>query len=134
MRFRLLSRPVVFLFLSIMTPGRLPPTQIEEKTPASVRHVKKEAAAAVEKLAEKAEKVATPVLEAVAPKRVSFCNLGNPCLAQVCSEVMTQHLWSSAQFSACALTAADMRRLHLRGLIQAKAWHGKNMQSDHAFV
>ena len=44
--------------------------QIEEKTPASVRHVKKEAAAAGEKLAEKAEKVATPVLEAVASKRV----------------------------------------------------------------
>ena len=57
--------------------------QIEEKTPASVRHVKKEAAAAGEKLAEKAEKVATPVLEAITSKRVSLCNLKTPTLARV---------------------------------------------------
>ena len=49
------------------------PTQIEEKTPGSVKNLKKEAASVAEKVAEKVEKVATPVAEAVAPKRVSFC-------------------------------------------------------------
>ena len=48
--------------------------QVEEKTPVSVMSAKKEASAIAGEVAEKVDKVTTPVVQAVAPKRVSFCS------------------------------------------------------------
>ena len=45
--------------------------QIEEKTPAPVKQPRKDANAMAEKVADKVRKVATPVSEVAAPKRVS---------------------------------------------------------------
>ncbi len=45
--------------------------QIEEKTPAPVKQAKKEASAAAEKVTDKVSKMAAPLTEAAAAKRVS---------------------------------------------------------------
>lgn len=53
--------------------------QIEEKTPAPVKQAKKEASAVAEKVTDKVSKMAAPVAEAAATKRVSVTRQDAPC-------------------------------------------------------
>ena len=53
--------------------------QIEEKTPAPVKQAKKEASAVAEKVTDKVSKMAAPVAEAAATKRVSLTRQDAPC-------------------------------------------------------
>ena len=57
----------------------LPLMQIEEKTPAPVKQAKKEASAVAEKVTDKFSKMAAPVAEAAATKRVSVTRQDAPC-------------------------------------------------------
>jgi hypothetical protein len=64
--------------LICLTYLHLPLMQIEEKTPAPVKQAKKEASTVAEKVTDKVSKMAAPVAEAAATKRVSVTRQGVP--------------------------------------------------------
>ena len=49
--------------------------QVEERTPLLIVNAKKEASAVAEEMIDKVDKVANPVLELIAPRRVRFSSL-----------------------------------------------------------